>query len=309
MKVSKVPGIENICKKRELSFAGNLISSIYKEKNWYFPQTFLLPEEFDAYHQAHSENKNRIFIAKVSVSSQGVGIRIVTSPSDLLISNQVKTIDSAIVQRYIENPLLLGGLKHDLRLYLLIANADPLIAFINEEGLARFCTETYSIPATNSKYDVKAHLTNYSINKQSKGYVLTEELLEPNDGTKRTLSSYWKTVKQSGFDPEKIKAEIKALCQHTLKYINPHLLYSQACKLKSTAKGLRMMHILGVDVMIDSNGKPWLLEANSLPSMAIEFVPEQAHSKSGPPESKTKTNGEPETPPQISAVDFYVKTQ
>ena len=258
----------------------------------------------------HSENKSRVFIAKVSISSQGVGIRIVANPSDLMISNQVKAIDGAIVQRYIENPLLLDGLKHDLRLYLLIANADPLIAFLNDEGLARFCTEPYSSPSPNSKYDVKAQLTNYSINKQSNHYVLTEELLEPNNGTKRTLTSYWKSITKAGFNAEKIKAEIRALCQHMLKYISPHLRYSQMCRLKKSAKGLRMMHIVGVDVIIDSNGKPWLLEANSLPSMAIEFAPETTVSKNGPNEQKGKTSPENENkPPQISAVDFFVKTK
>lgn len=285
------------------------MTTIYKEKNWYFTETFLLPEDFDTYQQVHAENRNRVYIAKVSISSQGVGIRIVTSPSDLMISNQVKAIDSAIVQRYIENPLLLAGFKHDLRMYLLIANADPLIAFLNEEGLARFCTEVYTTPGANSKYDPKAHLTNYSINKQSKSYVLTEELLEPNDGTKRTLTSYWKTVAEAGLDVQKIKAEIKSLCQHMLKYINPHLRYSQTCRLKSSAEGMRMMHIVGVDVIIDSNGQPWLLEANSLPSMSVEFSSESKCSKSGPSESPTNPQPAQERLPQISAVDFYVKTK
>ena len=55
------------------------------------------------------------------------------------------------MQRYVQKPLLINNLKHDLRIYLLIANVDPLIAFINEEGLARFCTTAYEPPTQDTK--------------------------------------------------------------------------------------------------------------------------------------------------------------
>ena len=60
-----------------------------------------------------------------------------------------------VVQRYISRPLLLNGKKHDLRLYVLIASVEPFIAFVNEEGLARFCVEDYQRPSTNNKNKVK----------------------------------------------------------------------------------------------------------------------------------------------------------
>jgi len=45
-----------------------------------------------------------------------------------------------VVQRYIHNPLLVNGLKFDLRVYVVIVGTDPLSAYICNEGLARFCT-------------------------------------------------------------------------------------------------------------------------------------------------------------------------
>jgi len=51
-----------------------------------------------------------------------------------------------ILQEYIMKPFLMNNLKHDLRVYVAIVSYDPFIAFINEEGLARFCTEDYSEP-------------------------------------------------------------------------------------------------------------------------------------------------------------------
>lgn len=299
-------GVEAMCRKSDLAFALNLVMKMYPLRSWHTPATFILPDDLQMYKEAHNANKSSVFIAKLSASSQGAGIKILTDPSDLMTSGQMKMLCGSIVQKYIENPLLLDGLKHDLRLYLLIANSDPMVAFINDEGLARFCTEKYVHPYSNGKYSVNAQLTNYSINKSSNGYIMTEELLEVNTGTKRTLTSYWKTLEKEGYDVRSLKEEINSLCRHMLKAMQPHLRHLQHCKLRKGAAGLHAMHIVGVDVIIDDQGRPWLLEANATPSMAVEFSADSAQ-RTGPTDYRAKALSEKQAP--ISAVDFYVKTR
>ena len=48
-----------------------------------------------------------------------------------------------LVQRYIENPLLISGKKFDIRLYVVIKGAAQIEAYVYEEGLARFCTVSF----------------------------------------------------------------------------------------------------------------------------------------------------------------------
>ena len=76
-----------------------------------------------------------------------------------------------VVQRYIKNPLLIDGLKFDLRIYVLIAGTEPLRAYIYEDGLARFATERYSEPNDYNLSHTFVHLTNYSLNKNNPHYV------------------------------------------------------------------------------------------------------------------------------------------
>lgn len=45
-----------------------------------------------------------------------------------------------VIQRYLDKPLLLDGIKFDLRVYVVVVGKDPIKAYICDEGLARFCT-------------------------------------------------------------------------------------------------------------------------------------------------------------------------
>lgn len=66
--------------------------------------------------------------------------------------------------RYIDNPLLIGGKKFDLRLYVLVTSFRPLKAYLFKLGFCRFCTVKYdtSIQELDNMY---VHLTNVSVQK------------------------------------------------------------------------------------------------------------------------------------------------
>jgi hypothetical protein len=42
-----------------------------------------------------------------------------------------------------------------------------MVAFIADEGLARFCTEPYAEPTVHNIHNAFMHLTNYSLNKKN----------------------------------------------------------------------------------------------------------------------------------------------
>lgn len=96
-------------------------------------------------------------------SCQGRGIFIVDEISEVPIDEPL------IASRYLASPLLINGLKFDIRLYVLLTCMDPWRVYIFNEGLVRFASEEYD--ATNIKTNKFAHLTNYSINKKNEKYI------------------------------------------------------------------------------------------------------------------------------------------
>ena len=72
--------------------------------------------------------------------SQGKGIYLTKN-----IENINKT-SPCIVQKYIDNPLLIDNLKFDLRIYVLLLGIDPLRIYYYKDGIARFSTEEYEAP-------------------------------------------------------------------------------------------------------------------------------------------------------------------
>ena len=72
------------------------------------------------------------------------------------------------MQRYIENPLLVGGKKFDLRIYVLVTSYSPLTVYMYRAGFARFSSYRYNTHAKNLG-DNYLHLTNVAVQKTQPG--------------------------------------------------------------------------------------------------------------------------------------------
>ena len=123
-------------------------------------------------------NQN-VWIIKPTNSSQGKGIFIIDDISEVPID------EPCIVSRYVPNPLLINGLKFDVRIYVLITSMDPWRIYVYQEGLARFASEEYN--AQNIKSNKFAHLTNYSINKKNEKFVQNQNADQGDEGHKWSL--------------------------------------------------------------------------------------------------------------------------
>jgi tubulin polyglutamylase TTLL1 len=89
--------------------------------------------------------------------------------SKLPIASQKKVEEAYVISRYIDKPLLIGGKKFDLRIYVLVTSYKPLKVWYSSFGFARFCNEKYSSDISEMD-NMMMHLTNVAIQKKGDDY-------------------------------------------------------------------------------------------------------------------------------------------
>lgn len=128
--------------------------------------------------EEYRKNTQSTWIMKPTGKSQGAGIFLINKLSKLKKwSREAKTSfhpaigkESYVISRYIDNPLLIGGKKFDMRLYVLVTSFRPLKAYLFKLGFCRFCTVKYDTSVTELD-NMYVHLTNVSVQKHGVSYL------------------------------------------------------------------------------------------------------------------------------------------
>ncbi len=123
----------------------------------------------------------------------------------------------AVAQHYLSRPLLIRGLKFDLRVYALVTSADPLRLFVYREGLVRFCTSPYQRPAQDNLDCRTGHLTNYAVNKKAGNFVA------PASGQPAGSSSWNVSPQQQQQQPAADGSPDQQSHKWTFKQLQAHL--------------------------------------------------------------------------------------
>lgn len=268
---NRIPGMSYLTYKRENGYYLKKYEEYYPESFDFNPKTFLIPGNVSELKEFYIKNKC-LFIAKPTAGSLGEGIILIKDLNDL--DNLLNSSDASkygyAIQQYINNPLLIDNKKFDLRLYVLISSINPLIVYLNEEGLARFCTEDYLSLNENNLNNMYMHLSNYSLNKNNKNYIYSEECEGITKGSKRTMASFWKSIQNNGIDKDKIISNIEDLIHKFFAAMHPLLSSNEKVFFGDRIDQNRCFQIVGLDILIDENLKPWLMEINANPSIAVE---------------------------------------
>ncbi|MBN3320161.1 TTL11 polyglutamylase, partial [Atractosteus spatula] len=274
--VNKFPGMIEMLRKINLSRAVRTMQELFPEEYNFYPRSWILPEEFQLFAAQVRIAKDKdpswkpTFIVKPDGGSQGDGIYLIRDPSDVRVMGHAQS-KHAVVQEYIQKPLLVDKLKFDIRLYVLVRSLDPLEIYIAKEGLSRFCTEPYQEPNQKNLDHVFMHLTNYSLNVHSGNFVHSDNT---NTGSKRTFSSILYRLASKGVDIKKVWSDIISLVIKTVIALVPELKVYYQADIPAGKPGPTCFQILGFDILLMKNLKPILLEVNANPSMRIEHEQE-----------------------------------
>ena len=167
---------------------------------------------------------------------------------DRLANRDQKTY---VVSRYIENPLLIGGKKFDLRMYVLVTSFRPLRMYLGD-GFARFCNVNYSsdLADIDNPY---IHLTNVAIQKHNEDY----NGLHGGKWTISNLRLYLESTRGHA-KTAKLFQDIDDLLVHSAKAVQNVIINDRHC-----------FECYGYDLLLDDDLKPWLVEINASPSMNV----------------------------------------
>ncbi|XP_059111566.1 inactive polyglycylase TTLL10 isoform X3 [Peromyscus eremicus] len=242
----------------------------------FFPETYRLDirDERQAFFALFDETQ--IWICKPTASNQGKGIFLIRSQEEVAaLQAKTQSIEddpiyrkmpfrapqARVVQRYVQNPLLLDGKKFDVRSYLLIACAMPYMVFFGH-GYARLTLSLYDPHSS----DLSGHLTNQFMQKKSPLYMLLKE------------STVWSMEHLNRYINDKFR-KTKGLPRDwvfttftkRMQQIMAHCFLAVKSKLECK---LGYFDLIGCDFLIDENFKVlswedevWLLEMNSNPAL------------------------------------------
>lgn len=219
------------------------------------PQSFSLPKEYVAFAQCFAEHRG-LWIMKTVGMSRGRGISLVSDISDVVYDSPV------VIQQYVDRPMLVdGGYKFDMRLYVLVTGFQPVLeAFISKLGFARIAAVKYDVKNLKNKF---AHLTNTSISceaKQSSNTVRDEAMRPSRTDTKWTLEKLEQYIDSKRDESwASLWSKIRECVLKALVGVED-LVPAAPCTFE----------LFGFDVLLDSDGRPWVLEVNASPSLEVD---------------------------------------
>jgi tetratricopeptide (TPR) repeat protein len=223
-----------------------------------FPESFVLPKDRKALEAfAKRPDAPALYIVKPIRGSGGQGISVTADLTPAFAE------DDVVVQRYIDRPYLIEGRKGHCRIYCLVTSAKPLRAYVYSEGIVRIAPELYD-PSPDSGGGVSMHVTNTALHLDHPGLTISQDANQDDTGAIRSLSALLRRMTADGLDGEKAFGEIKALAEWVVRMIDAEGLFArQAASGPARAFPPKLF---GMDVLIDEEGHPWLIEMQRTPA-------------------------------------------
>lgn len=129
----------------------------------FVPLTFVLPAQRAELLVADaalrkSKAEPILWVGKPKCNYAGRGITVTVRVEDVADG-------AGVVQRYVHRPLLIGGYKFHMRVYMLVTSLAPPRAYVHSDMAVMFATLPYSLDASTlgKSFQNRVHLTNYDV--------------------------------------------------------------------------------------------------------------------------------------------------
>ncbi|CAH2104928.1 unnamed protein product [Euphydryas editha] len=213
---------------------------------------YLLKEIYRYRPQLSCEGCHNIWIIKPAYCSRGRGIRM-ASKLGVIMNLIEKANTKYVIQKYIEEPLLIHETKFDIRQYYLVTSTYPLIIWMYTDCYLKFSSQKYSL----KNYHESIHLTNNAVQRKYKNSKQRNKELP--------ISNMWDLEKYKCYLAEIGKEDVwKNIIYPGMKKSIIGIMLS--CQ-DSLSVSKNRFELYGCDFILDKEYKPWLIEINSCPDL------------------------------------------
>jgi len=277
-----IPGHDSMYRKDKNAAALVKYANSYSDRpqcfgfDKYFLRTFILSQkdqcekffaEFNSlYYQELKAERNVVYFRKIGADAhEGTGVFPVTEDEEAYIRKAYKNGElcgknkaNNLIQYNIYNPLLTENRKFGLRVFLLVASTNPLIAYYHD-GYLRLSIDPYD-PKSKDK---TTFVTNIGVSldgvkKDSFLEGLTEaEIQEYTCWFLEKLQDYLLekgTIQDPNWLDNYLRPQLKKAMIHLLRM-------SQSDFSKKSS----LFEFFGIDFVLDENLGVWFIEANAMP--------------------------------------------
>lgn len=201
--------------------------------------------------QFHMSGANNIWIVKPAGKSRGRGIELFDNLDRLF--EYVGREGHWVVQKYIENPLLIHNRKFDIRQWVMVTSWNPLTVYFYQDCYLRFASSDYDMSDIADRY---IHLCNNSVQKHSDQFDNNPDMVGNMWSSDTAASALGAKFGRPDLWESEIVPRMKQI-----------ILWALMSTQDVVVNRPNTFELFGVDLMIDEQLNMWLVEVNSSPTL------------------------------------------
>jgi hypothetical protein len=251
-----------------------LLGALPVEQRSFLPRTLPLATPADARAVTRALMQDQqVWILKPADLSKGLGVVPVPQPAAWVQGGGAqRVVDTGrvhVLQRYVENPLLLDGFKSEVRVYFLVASVAPLRVLWFPEGSIRLAAQRFAATQWDNPL---VHVVNTAAGKRKLGAVAYAKLVadQPRKWTFAEVAAHLKKnatlarLSGVGGDPwQHVLGQMKRAIAVVTRAAAPSMQ-----KPGNRSKTWHPFALMGADFLLDDKLKAWLTEVQEGPGLS-----------------------------------------
>jgi tubulin polyglutamylase TTLL2 len=260
-RIAKFPGTECALFKSNLSKA-------FKGQPWW-PRCYNLPEERKELLKELGCQQS-YWIAKPKNDYGGHGVRVWRADDPdlrkLVGDSQGKPV--SVVQRYLSDPLLIGGYKFHMRIHMVVTSLDPPQAFVQRNGQCLFATQPYTLAqdSLGQSFRAPVHITNMTFNAtvaNKDNFFRPKPVIGKGQQFRMAHLERLLAKHHPCYSKEMLWGQVLHIAAEIVRYVARAASVRKDGQLQTD----RHFELFGMDLMLDRNLNVFMCEVNTDPGL------------------------------------------